>query len=113
MRQRFTVEELNPADLLPNPANFRRHPEAQRRALRQSLEEHGAVQGPIWNRKTGHLIDGHARVEMAVEDGEEALLVNVVEMPLAQEKRLLRSFDQIGMMAVVDDAALYALMAEI
>ncbi len=113
MKQTFVVESLDPQTLLPNPANFRRHPDAQRRALRSSLDEHGAVQGPVWNRKTGHLIDGHARVEMALEDGESSLLVNVVEMPLAQERRLLRSFDAIGSMALVDDEALDALIESI
>jgi DNA modification methylase len=113
MKKSFALEELDPRALTANPANFRRHPEGQRRALRASLEEHGAVAGPIWNRKTGHLIDGHARVELALEDGEDRILVNVVEMPLAQEKRLLRSFDQIGGMAEIDNEALDALIAEI
>jgi len=113
VKQQFVVEERSPAELTANPANFRRHPDSQKRALRASLTEHGAVAGPIFNRRTGHLIDGHARVEMALEDGEAAILVNVVDMPLAQEKRLLRSFDQITSMALIDDGALEALIAEI
>jgi hypothetical protein len=112
-RPRFVLEEMAPGDLVPNPANFRRHPDSQTRALSASVEEHGWVDAPLWNKKTGHLIDGHARVELALADGEAAIPVKVVDMPLAQERRLLRSFDAIGSMALVDDEALDSLIAAI
>lgn len=112
-RQRFVLEELSPTDLVPNPHNFRRHPAAQKNALQASIEEHGWVDAPLWNKKTGHLIDGHARVEQALADGESSIPVKVVEMPLSQERRLLRSFDAITGMALTDDRALEALIEAI
>lgn len=112
-RPRFTVEEREPSSLLPNPANFRRHPDSQRRALASSVAEHGWLAAPLLNQRTGHLLDGHARVELALSEGEESLPVNVIDVPLSQERRILRSFDAITSLALVDDEALDALVAVI
>jgi len=112
-RQRFVLEEMAPGELVPNPANFRRHPDSQKTALQASVDEHGWVDAPLWNKRTRNLIDGHARVELALATGEALIPVKVVEMPLSQERRLLRSFDAIGAMALVDDEALAALIESI
>lgn len=112
-RQRFVLEEMAPGELVPNPANFRRHPDSQKVALQASVDEHGWVDAPLWNKRTRNLIDGHARVELALANGEALIPVKVVEMPLAQERRLLRSFDAIGAMAEVDDEALASLIESI
>jgi hypothetical protein len=109
----FTVEQMDPRALSPNPLNWRRHPESQRAALRASLSEFGFVAGPIWNRQTGNLVDGHARVEEAIAAGRETIPVNVVSLPSESERRLLRMFDPITGMAEIDDGALDLLIAEI
>jgi 16S rRNA G966 N2-methylase RsmD len=113
MRSRFRLEEREPSSLIPNPANFRRHPDQQVRALRQSLDEFGHVAAPILNSRSGHLIDGHARVEIALADGEATIPVNVVDLSPAGERRLLRSLDRIGAMALIDESALDALIESI
>jgi hypothetical protein len=113
VRPRFRLEEREPASLIPNPANFRRHPDQQVKALRQSLEEFGHVAAPILNSRSGHLIDGHARVEIALADGEATIPVNVVDLSPAGERRLLRSLDRIGAMALIDEGALSALIESI
>jgi DNA modification methylase len=109
----FTVEYLDPRDLEPSPLNFRRHPAPQRQALKASLEEHGYLSAPIWNRASGHILDGHARVDLALEAGETKIPVRVIDVPEEQEKRILRAFDRIGSMAVEDEEALDRLIAEI
>lgn len=56
------------SDLLPNPANWRRHPKAQREALQGVLEEVGFA-GAVLARETSDglmLIDGHLRAETAL-----------------------------------------------
>ena len=58
--------EESPDQLLANPRNFRRHPKHQQDALRGVLAEVGWVQDVIVNRTTGHLVDGHLRVELAM-----------------------------------------------
>lgn len=108
----FNVEMLDPRELKAHPRNFRRHPESQTAALEQSISEHGWLSAPIWNRRTGRILDGHARVELAV--GKETTIpVRVIDVPEEQERRILRAFDRIGAMAEVDTAALDALIAEI
>lgn len=109
----FTVEQLNPRDLTPNPLNWRRHPRTQRDVLRYSLERFGFVQGAIWNSRTNRLIDGHARVEEAIEQGRETIPVNVVDLSEEDERELLRLFDPIGALAETDTEALDRLIAEI
>ncbi len=108
----FLIEHMAPSELAAHPQNFRRHPAPQRAALAGSLEEHGWLAAPIFNKRTGHLLDGHARVEWA-EGREETIPVRVIDVPLAQEKRILRAFDKISSMAEIDDGALDALIAEI
>jgi hypothetical protein len=108
-----TVQFLNPRELTPHPENWRRHPERQRRALAQSLAEHGWLAAPILNRRTGHLLDGHARVEEAIQREAATIPVRVVDVPPEQERRILASFDPIGALAENDEAALGCLLADL
>jgi len=109
----FTVEHLNPRELKANPLNWRRHPANQRAALGASLKEFGWVDGPLLNRTTGNLIDGHLRVEEAIAQGRESIPVKVVDLSASDEKRLLRMFDPITAMAEEDTETLERLIAEI
>lgn len=113
MKPDFEIEHLNPRELSANPLNFRRHPDLQRQALAGSLSEHGWLAAPIWNKRSGHLLDGHARVELAVEQSEALIPVRVIDVPLSQEKRILRAFDRIGGMAEEDSQALDRLIEDI
>jgi DNA modification methylase len=113
MGDAFLIEYLNPRTLTPHPGNWRQHPERQRDALANSLTEHGWLSAPIWNRRTGHILDGHARVELAVSTEETAIPVRVIDVPARQEKRILASFDRIGELRERDDEALSALLAEL
>lgn len=109
----FTVEERDPKALIPHPMNFRRHPAHQRALLRYSMERFGLVQGVIVNARSGNLIDGHARVEEAIEQGRETIPVNVVNLSPEEERELLRMFDPIGALAETDNEALERLIAEV
>lgn len=109
----FTVEQRDPRDLSPNPLNWRRHPQTQREVLAYSLDKFGFVQGVVLNSRTGNLIDGHARVEEAIEQGRETIPVNVVDMSEEDERELLRLFDPVGALADTDSEALDRLIAEI
>lgn len=63
-RDRITGHgEVDPAVLLDNPANYRRHSSAQQKAATGVLEEVGWIQGVIVNETTGVLVDGHLRAE--------------------------------------------------
>jgi ParB-like chromosome segregation protein Spo0J len=69
-QSRITGEgEEAPDQLLANPSNWRVHTHEQERALATVLDEVGWVQRVIVNRTTGHVVDGHLRVAMAISRG--------------------------------------------
>jgi DNA modification methylase len=105
--------EEAPDQILANPANWRTHPGAQRDALRGSLSEIGWVQQVIVNRTTGHLVDGHARVEEAISAGAPTVPVLYVELTPEEEKLVLASLDPIGAMAQADATKLDELLADL
>lgn len=102
-----------PAKLLANPANFRRHPPAQKAAMRAALREVGVVQDVIVNRRTGHLLDGHLRVALAIEDQEPTLPVTYVDLDLDTERKALATFDALAGLATSDPEQVQALLATI
>ncbi len=103
--------EVAPADLVPNPRNWRTHPADQQRALAGALAEVGWVTEVIVNRTTGHLVDGHLRLELALAGGEPTVPVTYVELTEAEESLVLATLDPIGAMADAEAQALDALLA--
>jgi len=108
---RHTTE--NPQDLLANPYNFRVHSQYQQKALAGALEEIGWIQSVIVNETTQHIIDGHARIMIAMREGEEAVPVAWVKLSEDEEKKALAIFDKISSLAGTDDSTLGTLLAEI
>lgn len=107
--------EWKPANqLLANPANPRRHPIAQREALRGSLSTIGWYDTIIENKTTGELIDGHARVEEALTKDENMLLpVLVVEMSASEQDLTLAGHDWITSLATYDRDQLDSLLQSV
>lgn len=105
--------DVDPATLVPNPRNYRRHPERQVSALTGSLVEVGWVAPVTVNRTTGRLVDGHARVELALRNDVPSVPVQYVELSDAEEAIVLASLDPISAMASHDAKALDALLDEI
>lgn len=110
-RQRIVgTGEAVPADLVANPANWRQHPLQQREALADVLERVGWVQQVVVNKTTGHLVDGHLRVQLASEQQEPAVPVLYVELTDEEERLVLASLDPLGALAVPDVDQLRALL---
>lgn len=103
---------MNPADLKANPMNWRKHPAEQSKALDDALSRLGWIQDVIVNKTTGHLIDGHLRVETALKNKEAEVPVKYVELTEEEEKLALATFDPLTMMAEQDDAMLKKLLEE-
>lgn len=103
-------DAVAPDQLLANPGNYRRHPAEQREALRGSLEELGWLKEVIVNVTTGHVIDGHARIEEALERGTPTIPVTYVELSPDEERIALAVLDPISAMARHDDKALAELL---
>lgn len=105
--------EAPPDQLLANPHNWRMHPSRQRAALRGSLDSVGWVQQVLVNRRTGYVVDGHARVEEAITNGIETVPVLYVDLEPEEEALVLATLDPIAAMADPDDAKLRELLAEV
>lgn len=102
----------DPKTLNANPRNWRTHPPEQRRALTEMLDTVGYVQQVVVNRTTGNLVDGHLRVELAVERGEKRIPVVYVELTEDEEARVLAALDPLASMAGVDTERLDSLLRE-
>ena len=100
-----------PDQLLANPANWRIHPIAQRNALAAVLDSVGWVQGVIVNRTSGHVVDGHLRVALALSRDEPTLPVAYVELSADDEAIVLASLDPLAAMAGTDKEKLGELLA--
>ncbi len=105
--------EEAPDQLLANPSNFRRHPGEQLDALRGSMRTLGWIKTVIVNRTTGHVIDGHARIEEALRQELPTIPVTYVELSEEEEKIALAVLDPISELAYRDDEAVRSLLESI
>jgi len=100
-------------NILFNPRNWRIHPLNQQDALKGVLEEVGWVQQVIINKRTGNLIDGHLRCQLAAREGNKIIPVLYVDIDEAEEELVLATLDPIAGMAATDKAKLDELFAGI
>ncbi len=105
--------EEAPDQLLANPANWRIHPKTQQDALAGALDAVGWVQQVLVNKRTGFVVDGHARVALAISRGEPTVPVLYVDLAPDEEALVLATLDPIGAMAGRDDEKLKALLADV
>ena len=110
-RNRIVGEGVEaPDQLLANRYNWRIHPRHQQVALEASLDSLGWIQRIIVNRRTGYVLDGHARVAAAITAGEEAVPVVYVDLTEAEELQALATLDPISAMAGADREMLTGLL---
>ena len=103
----------NPAKILANPKNWRSHSAAQKAALSGMLDEVGWVAQVLINKRTGRLIDGHLRVELAKSRKEKTIPVVYVNLSAKEEAIVLAAFDPLGDLAGKDSKRLRELIAEL
>jgi hypothetical protein len=96
--------------LRPNRRNWRRHRPAQADALRGVLEQVGWAGALLYNERTGRLIDGHLRREVA--EGEQVPVL-VGDWDEKQERTILATLDPIGAMAGADAEVLSGLIESV
>jgi hypothetical protein len=102
------------ADLVPHPQNWRQHPQAQATNLTATLGGVGWVQRVIVNQRTGRLLDGHLRAELARAQGEQTPVpVLYVDLSEDEERTVLATLDPIAGMAIADEATLAGLVRSI
>jgi len=103
----------DPTQLLANPLNWRIHTHDQETALAGVLDSVGWVQRVIVNRTTGHLIDGHLRVSLAITRGEPSVPVVYVDLSAEEEALILATLDPLSAMAGTDRDVLDDLLASL
>lgn len=114
LRSRIVGEGYEPPDqLLANPLNWRTHPAAQVEALEGLLQQVGWVQRVIVNKRTGHVVDGHARVALSLRRAEPAVPVLYVDLSEAEERLVLAALDPIAALATADADKLAELLADV
>lgn len=105
--------EEAPDQLLANPANWRIHPKAQQDALAGVLSQVGWVQDVIVNQQTGHVVDGHLRVSLAISRKEPSIPVVYVDLSPEEEALVLATLDPLAAMAAADKEKLDTLLREV
>jgi ParB-like chromosome segregation protein Spo0J len=111
---RNRVKELRmvrASELQANPANWRKHPQAQRDALAGVLEDVGYADALIAREMpdgTLQLIDGHLRADLTPD---EEVPVLVTDLNDAEAALVLATLDPLAAMAETDQAALASLLA--
>jgi len=107
------LRRVRAAELLRNPRNWRRHPDAQKSALQGALSEIGFA-GAVLARETesGELLilDGHLRADVS---GELEIPVLVLDLSESEGDKLLATYDPLSAMAEADADALRELLEQV
>jgi hypothetical protein len=103
-------EDVSPAKLIANPFNFRLHSAVQAAAVKGSLKRLGVIKSAIVNKRTGHILDGHLRVSLALKESQPAVPVEYVDLTVAEEREALASIDPLALMATSDQGSVARLM---
>ncbi len=112
-KETLRLEWRDPAELAENPANWRRHPDAQVAALTDVISEVGWAGACLFNERTQRLIDGHARRKVAVAQGTKKVPVLIGNWTDEQERKILATLDPLAAMAETDAAALAKLLGDV
>jgi len=107
-----SLKRIKASELIPNPKNWRSHPQAQQDAMRGILAEVGwadaclvreTPDGPI-------LIDGHLRADISPDQEIPCLVLDVTE---EEADKILATHDPLAAMAEASEQALGELLAQI
>lgn len=114
LRSRIVGHADVPTDAIhAHKMNFRKHGAAQVAALSGSLNDLGWVKSILVSKRTGTIIDGHARWEEAVRRKLSTVPVEYVDLSPEEERKALALLDPITEMATRDDALFAELLKSI
>jgi len=108
--RRMPLSQLQPGPY--NPRRKLRPGEAAYERLRRSMQTFGYVDPLIWNKRTGHLVGGHQRLNVLIDEGTvNEVDVSVVDLSPAEEKVLNVALN--GVHGEWDQPALAALLLDL
>ena len=106
------LRKVRASELLPNPKNWRKHPDAQANALRGTLSEIGYADALVAYETPGGLmlIDGHLRAETTPDQEVPVLVTDLTE---EEADTLLATLDPLSAMARTDQNSLLELVSSL
>lgn len=107
------LRQVRAGDLVPNPKNWRTHPQAQQDALKGILAEIGYADALLARELDDGslmLVDGHLRAETTPDQEVPVLVLDIDE---AEAGKLLLSLDPLAALAETNAVALDALLREV
>ena len=116
MKIRNRIKELRmikASELMPNPKNWRTHPQSQQDALKGILAEVGYADALLARKLPDGslmLVDGHLRAESTPDLEVPVLILDITE---SEADKLLLSLDPLSAMAGTDALALDSLLREV
>ncbi len=109
--QEISFTKVNPAPYNPRARLTPEDHEYQ--TIKNSIEEFGLAELPVWNKRTGNLVSGHVRLDILKAKGEKAAKFVVVDLPPEKEKALNITLNNPRVSGRWDDAGLANLLREI
>ncbi len=107
-----SLQRVRAGDLVPNPRNWRTHPDAQIKAVAGVLDEIGYADALLARELPDgklELVDGHLRADL---DPDQEVPVLVLDIDEDEAAKLLTVLDPLAGMAGVDEEKLTELLAE-
>lgn len=111
MRNSMRLEWRDPRTLNPHKKNWKSHLSTQREAYSDFKEEVGWAGALLFNEQTGNLLDGHMRLQDALENNEEEVPVLIVDVDPDTELKILAFLDLVGSLFKTRQSALSELDA--
>ncbi|MCA8998419.1 MAG: ParB N-terminal domain-containing protein [Planctomycetaceae bacterium] len=109
--QSINIDELRPAPY--NPRVKLKPGDKAWKKLERSLEEFDLVQPIVWNKRTGHVVGGHQRLEVLRHRGVLDVDCVVVDLPLDREKALNVTLNNAAVASDWDSDKLLDLVGEL
>jgi hypothetical protein len=105
------VDSVDPYELKDkkNPHNWREHSDRQKNYVDALINSAGWAQTILFNATTNRLVNGHGRVELAIEKGYKSVPVDIGAWSEDQEMELLVGIDATSSMASINANALQSL----
>ena len=106
------LRQVKASELIPNPKNWRHHPDEQQTAMQGILDEVGYADAVVaYETDAGlMLLNGHLRSDLA-QDAEIPVLV--LDVNEEEADKILASFDFVSTLATIDEERLQELTSTI
>lgn len=105
--------DVDPRKLKDHPMNWRVHPTTQQQVMQDALERIGVIDDIIVNKRTGHIIDGHGRKDLAIKNEEPTVGVLYVDLSPEEERQALAIINPMAELAAVDPEKLGTLLGDV